>query len=68
MAQTIITRAQAVAVYGTQKALANALGISPQAVSLWKEDAPIPQGHALRLKYELNPEAFGGPVAAAAAE
>lgn len=49
----------AVAAYGTQQALADALGISRSAVAMWDREKPIPKEHALRLRYELRPDAFG---------
>jgi hypothetical protein len=48
----------AIALYGSVTRLADALGISSQAVSMWPDDKPIPEVHRLRLRYELRPEAF----------
>jgi len=59
-----LTKRQAVEIYGTQLALSKALGLTHQAVSHWKWDEPIPAGHALRIRYELKPEAFEGETAA----
>lgn len=44
---------------GDVGALANALGITRSAVYLWRDDAPIPERQALRLRYELRPNVFG---------
>jgi DNA-binding transcriptional regulator Cro len=52
-----ITKAEAVALYGSQTALAEALGIGKSAVSQWP-DGPIKERHDLKLRYELKPEAF----------
>lgn len=54
--QTIIIKEDAIALFGTQSALANALGITRQAVCQWPDREPIPQEHALRLKYEIKPK------------
>lgn len=54
-----IYKRDAVAAYGTQQALADALGISRTAVSMWSDDKPIPREHALALRYELRPDLFG---------
>lgn len=52
----MITKQEAVAMYGgNQAALARALGIKRAAVSKWK-DGPIPERHALKLRYEIKPE------------
>lgn len=58
-----IHKKEAIAAYGTQQALADALGISRTAVTMWPDDRPIPKEHQLRLRYELKPDIFG-PVAA----
>ena len=54
-----IYKRDAVAAYRTQQALADALGISRTAVSMWADDKPIPREHALALRYELKPDLFG---------
>lgn len=38
--------------------MADALGISKQAVSQWHEDEAIPELHELRVRYELLPGVF----------
>lgn len=40
--------------------LAEALGISRQAVSKWKMDDALPEKHALKIKHELVPELASG--------
>lgn len=55
--QPVITKAEAVAHFGTQSALAAALGITRSAVCQWA-DGPIPKEHELRLRYEIAPEVF----------
>lgn len=52
----------AVAAYGSQQLLADALGISRSAVAMWSREKPIPREHALRLRYELKPDIFGAPT------
>ena len=48
---------------GRVKALAEALGISANAIYMWDEQKPIPREHELRLRYEIPP----APAAAKAA-
>ena len=43
---------------GKKKNLAAALDITPQAVSLWPEDGPIPQLQEKKLRYEILPDVF----------
>ena len=40
--------------------LAEALGISRQAVSKWEPDDPLPEKHALKIRHELVPELASG--------
>jgi DNA-binding transcriptional regulator YdaS (Cro superfamily) len=54
-----IWKKEAIEAYGTQQALADALGISRTAVTMWSDERPIPREHQLRLRYELKPELFG---------
>lgn len=54
-----IQKADAIRAYGTQRALAEALGISRAAVAMWPDDRPIPREHALALRYELRADIFG---------
>lgn len=62
-----ITKEEAISLFGSgrgaQKRLAEALGLSKQAVSDWADGAPIPKEHDLRLRYELKPEAFAKKAA-----
>lgn len=53
-----ISKHDAIAMYGTQQALADALGISRTAVTMWPDDKPIPERHALKLRFELRPDVF----------
>lgn len=55
----MITKEKAVEAFGSQVALARALGITRGAVSQWPAGKPIPEVHALRLKHELRPDIFG---------
>lgn len=58
-AMTKITKEQAIAAFGgSVPALAAALGITPAAVYLWKDNRPIPKLQAMRLRFELKPEIF----------
>lgn len=57
MKKTHITKTQAIQLYGTQSKLAKALSITKGAVSQWPE-GPIPEKQALKLIYQLKPEAF----------
>ncbi|GLQ96441.1 hypothetical protein GCM10007863_08590 [Dyella mobilis] len=54
-----IYKHEAVAAYGSQQALADALGISRTAVTMWPGEEPIPEVHELKLRYELKPQIFG---------
>lgn len=53
-----ITRQQAIELYGSAAALAEALGYaSRHAVYMWAKER-VPREPYLRLRYELRPEAF----------
>lgn len=55
----MLTRNEAVALYGSVAALAAALGYtSRHAVYMWPKTGPIPEGAYLKLRYQLKPEAF----------
>ena len=55
-----ISKAEAVAAFdGNTAALARALGITPSAVYQWP-DGPIAEGYALKLRFVLKPDVFGG--------
>lgn len=55
----MITRDQAVQLFGSVKALQNALGLKTHsAIYMWGADKPIPDVHELRIRYELRPDAF----------
>lgn len=53
-----ITKERAIELFGSPTALAEALGIERANVYMWEDGKPIPQKHALRIRYELKPEAF----------
>jgi DNA-binding transcriptional regulator YdaS (Cro superfamily) len=53
-----ISKEQAIALFGSQAKLAEALDIFPAAVSQWKAGQPIPEKQALRIRYVLKPESF----------
>lgn len=65
----VITKQQALSAYGgSQAALGRALGVTRQAVHAMP-DGPLAEGHALKLRFVLKPDVFGGggaPVPAAA--
>ncbi len=48
----------AIRLFGSQAKLAKALDISRAAVAQWPDDEPIPEKQAMRIRYELKPEAF----------
>ena len=54
----LITKEEAIEMFGSQAGLARALGIYRQAVSQWRDGEPIPQEQALRIRYQLRPECF----------
>lgn len=54
-----VNKQQALAAFGgNSSALARVLDITPQAVYQWP-DGPIPELHALKLRYVLMPDVFG---------
>lgn len=70
----MITRQQAIALYGSAQSLAAALNYtSRHAVYMWPKDDAIPSEPYLRLRYQLRPDAFDasgayiGPAPAQAA-
>jgi DNA-binding XRE family transcriptional regulator len=54
----IITKEQAIGMYRDKYKLAEALGITRQAIDFWPEGKPIPEVHALKIRYVLRPELF----------
>lgn len=55
----MITRNEAITLYGSASALADALGYaSRHAVYMWPKTGPIPREPYLRLRYELKPHLF----------
>lgn len=64
--QITITKAEALAAYDNNGAeLGRALGITRQAVYAWPPEGPIPQEHALKLRFLLKPEVFNSQNQAA---
>ena len=54
----MITKAQAIHLFGSVEKLRAALGLkNRQAIYQWAADR-IPENHFLRIRYELRPEAF----------
>ena len=53
-----ISKQDAIAAYGTPEALATALGIGRTAVVMWSDNKPIPEKHALKLRYVLKAAYF----------
>jgi hypothetical protein len=55
----MITRQDAINLYGSAAALAEALGYaSRHAVYMWPKDGAIPEGAYMKLRYQLKPDAF----------
>jgi hypothetical protein len=53
----MLTKAQAIHLFGSVEKLRAALGLKTrQAIYMWGENVPL--HHALRIRYELKPEAF----------
>lgn len=58
-----ISKKDAIAAFdGNVADLAAALGITRAAIYMWRDDAPIPERQALKLRYELRPDVFGAPA------
>jgi DNA-binding transcriptional regulator YdaS (Cro superfamily) len=55
-----LSKERAVKLFGTQAALAKALGITRSAVAQWLPGQPIPEIQAMRIRFVLKPEAFNG--------
>lgn len=54
-----ITKEQAIRLFGSVKSLQTALGLKTHsAIYMWPDGEPIPENHALRIRYQLKPEAF----------
>lgn len=56
--EIIITKEEAVALFGSKAELARALGINKASVTEWPDGKPIPERRALQIYYQLKPEAF----------
>lgn len=55
----MITRQQAINLFGSAVALAEALGYaSRHAIYMWPKTGHIPEGAYLKIRYQLKPEAF----------
>ncbi len=68
MLPNMLTKTDAVALFGSVKALQEALGLKSHAtISMWPAGR-IPRVHELEIRYRLRPEAFdaeGNLIAAA---
>lgn len=59
MAAMNITKEQAIRLFGSVKALQTALGLKTHsAIYMWPDGEPIPENHALRIRYQLRPNDF----------
>jgi hypothetical protein len=55
----MLTKTDAIAIFGSVKALQEALGLKSHAtISMWPTDRSIPRVHELEIRYRLRPEAF----------
>ncbi len=54
----VITKAMALREYRSASELAEALDLTKGRISQLEDDDPLPQQHALLLKFVLKPEAF----------
>jgi len=55
----MLTRQQAIELFGSAVKLAEALGYtSRHAVYMWPKEGPIPNEPFMRIRYQLKPEAF----------
>lgn len=55
----MLTKEQAIELFGSVKELQAALGLKTHsAIYMWQDGQPIPDNHALRIRYELRPDAF----------
>lgn len=53
----MLTKNDAITLFGSRKSLQTALGLQSHAsISMWGEFVPV--HHALRIRYELKPQAF----------
>lgn len=53
-----IRKETALALFGGVNQLAEALGITTEAVYQWPKERPIPEAQALRIRYQIRPEAW----------
>jgi hypothetical protein len=55
----MLTKEQAIGLFGSVRALRDALGLKTRsAIYMWKDGKPIPDTHELRIRHELMPQAF----------
>lgn len=55
----MLTRTQAINLFGSAVSLAQALGYkSRHAVYMWPKDDAIPEAAFLKIRYQLKPDAF----------
>jgi hypothetical protein len=55
----MITRQQAINLFGSAVSLADALGYkSRHAIYMWPKDKSIPVAAFLKIRYQIKPEAF----------
>jgi len=53
-----ITKERAIKLFGSAAKLADALGITRQAIYYWPDNSEIPEGYDMKIRYELRPELF----------
>lgn len=53
-----IQKTEAIGLFRNKAQLARALGITRQAIDRWPDDRPIPEKHALKIRFILRPECF----------
>lgn len=53
-----ISKTEAIGMFRNKAHLAKALGLTRQAIDRWADDKPIPQKHALAIRFILRPELF----------
>ncbi len=57
-----IQKAEAIGMFRNKAQLARALGITRQAIDRWPDDKPIPEKHALKIRFVLRPELWEKPA------
>ena len=61
MTTEILTKEQALALFGDAKTLCAALNITRSAFYQWKDGEAIPELQDLKIRHQLKPVLFGGP-------